>query len=251
MAVIGGMVVRSLFLVLLLANLLFAGWRLWVAPPELPPHQLKEPGKEARIRVATLERTARPGRDAGGQTAGGAPTTGLAGADASATPAAAGSSCSRIGPIGDGQVADALRAALAARGLRATTMVEAGQIWVGHWVQLESVPTREAADRMVARLAAGGLPDAYVFQSAPPFSVSLGVFRDKDRADKVAAAAAALGFHPQLTDRYRSGAQYWLYLQVASDALPLGELPAEPGPGLQAESVPCSTMPVGGTPMIN
>lgn len=243
---------RNLFLALLLANLLFAGWRLWIAPPEVPPRQLKAAGREAELRVIAAPQATVPQGSASGQVAGAVAGSGLAAPAGAAAPGAAGgASCSRLGPIGDGQFADTLRATLAARGLRATTMVEAGQVWVGHWVQLESVPTREAADRMVARLAAGGLPDAYVFQSQPPFSVSLGVFRDQERADKVAAAAAALGFHPQVTDRYRSGAQYWLFLQAAPEAVQLGDLAREPGPEPKVEPVPCSAMPVGVTSPIN
>lgn len=243
---------RNLFLALVLANLLFAGWRLWIAPPEVPPRQLQATGREAELRVVAASQAAAPEGDAGDQAAAAVAGSEPATAAGTGAPGVGGAaSCSRLGPIGDGQFADTLRATLAARGLRATTVVEAGQVWVGHWVQLESVPTREAADRMVARLAEGGLPDAYVFQSQPPFSVSLGVFREKERADKVAAAAAALGFHPQVTDRYRSGAQYWLFLQAAPEALQLGDLARNAGPEPKLEPVPCSAMPVGVTPPIN
>lgn len=242
---------RNLFLALLLANLLFAGWRLWIAPPEVPSRQLKAAGREAELRVVAAPQAAAPEGAASDRAAAAVASSEPVGPAAAAPGAGDAASCSRLGPIDDGQFADTLRATLAARGLRATTVVEAGQVWVGHWVQLESVPTREAADRMVARLAEGGLPDAYVFQSQPPFSVSLGVFREKERADRVAAAAAALGFHPEVTDRYRSGAQYWLFLQAAPEALQLGDLAREAGPEPKVQPVPCSAMPVGVTPPIN
>ena len=108
-------------------------------------------------------------------------------------------------------------------------------------MQLESVASRDEADRIVARLTAGGLPDAYVFQTSPPFSVSLGVFRDRDRAEKVAQAATSLGFHPQTTDRYRSGLQYWLSVALPPGrTLPLNELGRESGQILRAEPVACT-----------
>lgn len=241
---------RNLFLGLLLANLLFAGWRLWIAPADVPPRQLRAGGREPELHIAAPLRIA-PVRPA--------PVAGMAGppasapGDASTAASRAGEgACTRIGPIADGQVADGLRAALAGRGIQSSAVAEDGQVWVGHWVQLESVATREEADRMAARLAAGGVPDAYVFQSTPPFSVSLGVFRDKDRADKVAAAAAALGFHPQVSDRYRAGTQYWLVLPpgVAGD-LPLEELGRQAGQALRAELAACRAAPVGATGPIN
>ena len=86
-----------------------------------------------------------------------------------------------------------------------------------------------------------------MLQNSPPFSISLGVFRDRDRADKVAVAAAALGFHPQTTDRYRAGIQYWLTVAVpAGRTLPLADLGRESGQILRSDQVACPTDSVGG-----
>ncbi len=208
---------KNVFLALLLANLLYFGWQQWVAPPDVPPLRLRSPGQEEEI--APLSPRSKSGTTSG------------------VTPAGA---CARVGPLTDGQLADTLRARLGERGFAAVVAAEEGQIWVGHWVQIESVTSREEADRIAARLASGGLPDAYVLQNSPPFSVSLGVFRDRERADKVAAAAAALGFHPQTTDRYRSGMQYWLTVSVPPGrALPLADLGRESGQILRSDQVVC------------
>ncbi len=236
---------KSIFLALLLANLLFVGWRLWIAPPEVLPRQLHAGGQEPGLQAA------RPRQDEPGGSTRGEPGPGGGAGPAPAQSADApdgveGASCTRIGPVADREVADKLHARLAGRSLQVSTVVESGRIWVGHWVQLESVPTREAADQIVARLVAGGLPDAYVLQSAPPFSVSLGVFRDKERADTMAAKAAALGFRTELVDRYRSGTQYWLLLPtVPGHMLRLDDLAREAGQILRAETVICRPDPVG------
>ena len=112
--------------------------------------------------------------------------------------------------------------------------------------------SREEADRIVARLAAGGLPDAYVLQTSPPYSISLGVFRDRERAEKVAAVATNLGFRPQTTDRYRAGLQYWLSVALPpGQALPMNELGRESGQILRAEPVPCASDSVGEAGTIN
>jgi SPOR domain len=235
--------VRNLFLALLLANVLFFGWQQWIAPPDLPAARLRSPGPEPKIQAAGKA----------GARSGPVPVARAGSGDTSAEPALPDAgSCVRIGPIADGQVGDALRARLAASGFEAMLDAEDGQIWVGHWVQLESVASREEADRVVARLAAGGLPDAYVLQTSPPFSISLGVFRDRERADKVSAAAAALGFKPQTTDRYRAGVQYWLaFVMPAGKSLPLEELGRESGQILRAEQASCAGAEIGGAAPIN
>jgi hypothetical protein len=223
--------VKNLFLALLLVNVLFLGWQLWIAPPDVPATRLSLPGAEQDITPGP-ESTGRADR---GQIAAGP-------GDANTE-----DRCWRVGPIADGQMADALRARLAGLGLAATTTAEEGQIWVGHWVQIESVSSREEADRITARLAAGGLPDAYVLQASPPYSISLGVFRDRDRADKVAAVAAKLGFQPQTTDRYRAGLQYWLTAAIpAGRTVPLDDLARESGQILRADRIACPAGTDGG-----
>ena len=233
---------KNLFLALLLANLLFLGWQHWIAPPDVPAMRLLSPSPEQDITPAATV----AGSAGKGSRVQPAPANGPQTASSTA------GRCIRIGPIADGQMADMLRARLAGKGFEARTAAEEGQIWVGHWVQLESVASREEADRLATRLAAGGLPDAYVLQTSPPFSISLGVFRDRDRADKVAAAAAQLGFRPQTTDRYRAGIQYWLTAAIpAGQAVPLDELGRESGQILRADQVTCPTGSVGGTAGIN
>lgn len=223
---------RNLFLALVLANLLFLGWRLWVAPPDVPPLQLRAAAGETA--AASLKPLNEKKND-----------------QADTTQSVLGGTCLRVGPLADGELADTLRARLAAAGFPTSLASEDGQVWVGHWVQLEPVQTREAADQVVARLAAGGLPDAYVLQTSAPFSISLGVFRDRARADAIAAAATRLGFRPQLTDRYRNGVQYWLTVAVPPGRSPsLEQLGRETGQILRAESVACPAPAVGAAPVI-
>ncbi|MCC7257016.1 MAG: SPOR domain-containing protein [Gammaproteobacteria bacterium] len=222
---------KNLFLVLVLANGLFIGWRLWIAPAEVPAAQLLEPGPEPQV-------VALPRQGAGAAVTGDAPD---AGEDQQR--------CWRVGPLADGQLADTLRSSLVARGIGATVMTEEGQVWVGHWVQLESVASRQEADSIAARLMAGGLPDAYVLQTSPPFSISLGVFRDRERADAVAAQAARIGFRPQVTDRYRAGLQFWLTLVVpAGTPFSAEGIGRETGQILRSEATPCAAGTIGEAP---
>lgn len=219
---------RNLFSILVLANLLFLGWRLWVSPPDVVATELAFAGQEPLITVLRPE-AASPGSADIRETGIRLPV--------STSP---GSQCLRIGPIADGPVADALRARLAADGFDVATTVEEGQIWVGHWVQLDGITSREEADRIVARLTAGGLPDAYVLQNTAPFTISLGVFRDRERADSVASAAGRLGVRARTTDRYRPGTQFWLAVVIPPGIdLSLDSLGRESGRILRAEQIDC------------
>lgn len=229
---------KNFFLALLLANVLFVAWRLWVAPAEVPPTELLAAGEQPEVAMLTADNPARPAGAAAG--AGGG-----AGSGAGSVPGSG--KCTRLGPIADGQVADSLRARLSASDIQSAMTTQEGQLWVGHWVQIESVATREEAERGVARLTAGGLPDAYVLQTSPPFSISLGVFRDRARADSIAASARGLGFRPQVTDRFRAGTEYWLtFVLPAGKTLPLDELVRESGQILRAEQVACPAPSIGG-----
>jgi cell division protein FtsN len=189
-----------------------------VAPPDVPAAVLRTPGREAELALLAARRsTSPPAREV--------------------PPALA---CIRVGPIADGQVAELLRSRLVEAGFSPELGSEDGQVWVGYWVQLEPVATREEADQIVARLAAGGLPDAYVLQTTAPFGVSLGVFRERERADLVAAAAAGLGFRAQMADRYRPGLEYWLTMAPKTgQPLSLESLGQEIGQILRAEPTAC------------
>jgi hypothetical protein len=226
--------VKGLFLALLLANLLALAWQLWIAPPEIPPDRLVKANSEAELTLALVQKpvvTATPNNTK--KAVGGFNN---------------GDQCLRIGPLPDAGLADRVSQRLQREGIAVSQSAEQGQIWVGHWVQLENVVNREEADRIVAKLSAGGVPDAYVLPSAGPIAVSLGVFRSRERADKVVTDARRLGFRPVVTDRYRVGFQYWLQAKVPPGGRArLAELTRESGQILRSDAVPCSPGAVGGT----
>lgn len=227
---------RNLFLSLLLANALFAGWRLWVAPPEVPARQLSGVAGDGAAPLLALHRgeartstiPATSGRSGQREFDGGA--------------------CMRIGPLVDAQLADRLRARLGATGLDAGVEREEGRIRVGHEVQVEGLAVRADAERMAAQLAAAGVTDVRISAGPPPFRISLGVFADREQAGQVLAAAEALGFQPRLSDRYRPAIRHWVIVAGLSG----GELPdlagfeEETGQLLQVEPVACPVAPVGG-----
>lgn len=232
---------RNLFLGLLLANLLVAGWQLWIVPDEVAATVLEAGGKEAELVLAS------PGASA---SADNQPAR-VAEAPSRAQDAPGGR-CFRIGPLADAGAADGVRRRLQREGITVSQNSAEGQIWVGHWVQIPNVGTRQQAEAMVSRLNAGGLPDAYILDSAGSVSISLGVFRDRERADKRVADAQRLGLGASVSDRYRPGVQYWLLATVpANRPAALPDVAGDSGQILRSEPVPCAPAGIGGATAIN
>jgi hypothetical protein len=220
---------RNLLLGLILANLLLLAWQVWV-----DPSSPAAPGGEADGLVLYGDGKAAVAKPApGGQAAPAAAADGTAAAFA---PGA----CFRLGPLPDSAAAQQTAQGLAARGIDATPIARDAQLWLGHWVQISGFDSLPAAESARDRLVAGGIADALLMQDGPQPMISLGVFRDPDRADRVANAARELGFEVAIRDRYRPGVEQWLVIRPrAGQTL----LPADLGLArdriMRAEPVPC------------
>jgi len=190
---------RNLLLSLALANLLALAWQVWVDPS--PP----EASDLGRNGLALF----------GGGTAP-APAMAMArpapasGAGPPALPAGA---CFRLGPLPDSTAAQQASRSLAARGIDATPIARDAQLWLGHWVQVSGFDSVVAAENARERLVAGGIADALLMQDGPQPMISLGVFRDRERADRIASAAQNLGYEVAIRDRYRPGVEQWLLVR--------------------------------------
>jgi hypothetical protein len=207
--------VRNLFLIFLFANLLLLGWIFWVDPE--PPFP-----RAAGLNELAMFGTASP-----------ATTEPLVADDVSPQ-------CFFIGPLPALSAAQQLSASLAERGVRAEPVPRAGRIWLGHWVQIPGFADREAAEVARQRLLKAGLPDAYVMQEGLVSIISLGVFRERGRAERVIDAARTAGFKAVMRERVRTAAEYWLLFAQASDQqVALGELAVGLDRILRAETGPC------------
>ena len=192
---------KNLILLLVLANVLYFMWGLYV---EKDP----EPG------VAVIEASdlgpplpAAPPQSAESVSSAGA----VLGASESVDLAAVvGRSCVTIGPFRTEEDADEAVSRYRAEGMRANLRKTSGEIFVGHWVQIRSIATRDAGNATLEQLKSGGLTDAYIVPNDDgTFNVSLGLFGDVERAEKVELDARALGLAADITPRTREGEQFW------------------------------------------
>lgn len=248
---------RALFLLLVLANLGFLGWsRLVDAPrrassmlpvselpadvprlilareaPRPPAHEARPPAQpDAMSEDAVSGETA----DAQGE-AGEAAGTVAASQDLP-------TGCVSVGPFRTLPEAVQASAALRSQGMAPHERVEAGEIWIGHWVSLRGFGSREEANEVLRGLKQQGISDAYVLPgSDPPNVISLGVFSDFSRAERRREQIRALGFEPELADRRQAGAVYWVDVDMAEpgQVIDPASLVAEPGRIVRLELRAC------------
>jgi sporulation related protein len=214
---------RSLCLLLILANVLYFTWSQMI---DVHGSSLDRKGStpaEAPARIVLAremleanpdERTVGPIRDV--------QPPAVEPLNAQTPPAAANEtphpdslSCTSIGPFADLPQASRAQAALRTAGFQPRQRMEQGEIWAGYWVSIQGLPTRDEAESALKTLTANGIADVYVMPgNDPPNVLSLGVFSDYQRAQRRLDEVRALGLTPRIDDRKRSGSVYWIDVEL-------------------------------------
>jgi hypothetical protein len=232
---------RALFLMLLLANLLFAAWALWVAPPPAGGGYPTTAVETGTIRLLREVPAPPPG------TGGGADTVALSDADLA---------CVSAGPFLERSAAEQAAARLGELGFSVRLRDSREQVSVGTWLRLEGLATPEDASNAQATLRAAGLPDAYVLtEEGIGTVVSIGVYADPDKAAEAAATVQAAGFEPVNAARLREENVTWLEVdRQANGGLPeIEQLQASaPGQSSSLQFRPCagSALPAQDAPAV-
>ena len=178
---------RVIFLLLVLANLLFFGWANWVDRPA------------PRVRAAPVPAL---------QLAPAAPAHAVAGA----------TRCRSLGPYADEAGATAAGAVLAGRGVAVRSRHVEATVADGYWVYIAAADARQQK-QVLQQLARAGVHDAAVVSDATPGSrVSAGIFTEQKGAEERAAAVRAAGLEPVLEARRKTTSAWWLDLTLAAAA---------------------------------
>lgn len=228
---------RALFLVLLLANLLYFAWTRWVVPPATVARDVATAAAD-ELRPIRLQQEALAAQSA---------DTSGQGAALPADVAAA--SCVSLGPFAAETQANRAADALRRLGFAARLRAAQDEVRVGYWVRVPHLATPVDAGNALAALQAAGLTDAYVItDEAPGTAVSIGVYANAAQAATVAATVERAGFAPETSDRFRTLDVFWLDIDRQAN----GGIPAleDLGPA-EAESLPrevraCPSAPVTG-----
>jgi len=115
-----------------------------------------------------------------------------------------GRSCVTIGPFKTNTEADGALADYENEGMRASVRTTQGQVFVGHWVQIRNIPDRDAGNAILEKLRGGGLGDAYLVPTEEEgLKISLGLFGEMSRAERIELQAKSLDLAADITPRMR------------------------------------------------
>jgi hypothetical protein len=232
---------RALFLLLLLANLLFLAWTRWVVPPSAPAAQTAAVASQALhpIRLKSESATAAKAEPA-----------------VAAAPNLLAASCVSVGPFIDPAHADAATAQLERLGFASRRRVAQDEVRVGYWVRVPGLATPADATNALGTLQAAGLGEAYVIDGEESgTTLSIGVYADAAKAAAVSKTVQDVGFTPETSDRLRTLEVLWLDVdRQANGGLPamedLGEPPAG-GLPYDMRACPAASGADGVTPAAN
>ncbi len=193
---------RNLLLLLLLANILYFVWGAFVGETD-----------EAGIAVVDEAELGPPLAVSTNHDAEIAASVGavLGSGEPSDLEAVVGRSCVTIGPFRANTDADTALTEYAGEGMRTALRSTYGEIFVGYWVQIRNIADNLTANDMLEKLHSGGLSDAYLVNNeAEGVYISLGLFGDVDRAEKVELQAKSLELPADITPKTRQGTMFFV-----------------------------------------
>jgi len=193
---------RNLLLLLLLANILYFVWGNFVKQPE-----------EAGVAVVDEADLGPPLEVSANRDAEVAASVGavLGSGEPSDLEAVVGRSCASIGPFRSNTDADTALTEYAGEGMRTELRSTQGEIFVGNWVQIRNIANNLGANEMLTKLHAGGLSDAYLVTSEEEgLYISLGLFGDLERAEKVELQAKSLDLPAEIVPKTREGTLFYV-----------------------------------------
>jgi hypothetical protein len=151
--------------------------------------------------------------------------------------------CRTIGYLESRSDAEIVSVSLRALGLKPDLQSETSNEQAGIWVLIPPQATRRQAIDILNRLEKDGVSDLWRFTSGNmAHAISLGLFRNEERAQARRREIAALGYEVIVKPRRREKTKYWLYFQEDSSVADAGkgwkDLLAK-FPDLELNETPC------------
>lgn len=193
---------RNLLLLLLLANILYFLWGSFVRDNAEPGVAIVSESELGPPLVVTENSATEVAASVGAVLGSGEPST---------LEAVVGRSCVTIGPFRANTDADAALTEYAGEGMQTALRTDYGEIFVGHWVQIRNIADDFTANDMLEKLHGGGLSDAYLVTSEEDgLYISLGLFGDEERAEKVELQAKSLDLPVVIVPKTREGTKFFV-----------------------------------------
>jgi hypothetical protein len=188
---------KNLLLLLILANVLYLMWGMFATEDAQPGVAVVEESDLGPPLDVTTDQDSATIASVGAV---------LGSGDRSDLEAVVGRSCVTIGPFTVSDDADTAVLEYTNEGMKVAVRSTQGQIFVGHWVQIRDVPDEATASEMLEKLKAGGLSDAYLVRTEDEgLKISLGLFGNVERAERVELQARSMDLPADISPRTRDG----------------------------------------------
>jgi hypothetical protein len=225
--------VRAVFFLLLFANLAYFGWAELVDTPQ------PVPTNEAYAKLPRLKLVNELPADEARPSSGNARKTAL-----EVTPEAP--RCLSIGPFDDQDSAARGASKLREKGLVPRQRVEKGQISKGFWVFIGGLKSDDDVAKVLRTLEQSHVEDAHVMPDAgDAHQVSVGLFSERERADRRAESVQKLGLQPEVAERKLPATVFWMDvdLSAGADAQSLQDLASGTGGGVDGPHLGVTACP--------
>lgn len=193
---------KNILMMLVLANILYFMWGMFVDEPEangVVVVNVADLGPPLNVSSMVVAEAA---ASVGAVLGSGKPSD-LA--------ALVGRSCVTLGPFRTNTEATDALADYESEGMRAAVRSTKGQVFIGHWVQIRNIPDRTVGNQILDQLREGGLGEAYLVPTDEEgLKISLGLFGERSRAERVELQARSLDLEPDITPRMREDTVFFV-----------------------------------------
>ncbi len=188
-------------MLLVLANVLYFLWDRYGIEPDQPGVAVVDESQLGPPLVVSSTTVARAATSVGAV---------LGSGISSNLAAVVGRSCVSIFFRRNGEAGSAV-AAYESEGMRARLRSTPGQVFIGHWVQIRNIASREIGNGMIAKLQAGGITEVYLMDNDDgKFKISLGLFGEMSRAEKMELQAKSLDLPADITPRMQDATVFYV-----------------------------------------
>lgn len=213
---------RNLVLMLILANVVFFAWNQWVAEPAADGatrFRESDLGPTLELAEPVAQTSGTPAEETLSADAEAAPDTERLDTSAEAAgrdrrppvSAAVGRPCVSIGPFEDNAAGDDALERVRGLGNEASLRAATGDVFLGHWVQIRNIPTRAETNRQLEILQENGITEAYpVPEDDGERTISLGLFSEIERAERLELRADSLGLDAEILRHTREATVFWV-----------------------------------------
>ena len=125
--------------------------------------------------------------------------------------AAVGRSCASLGPFKTNSEADVALSEYLSYGMQVSLRKAEVQIFMGHWVQIRDIEDEQTGNQVVGRLQSSGIREAYLVTTEEQgLKVSLGLFEERSRAERIKKQASLMEFVADISPRMRDTVVYFV-----------------------------------------